>query len=82
MARRTGAPADIAIVENDGILHGGVGMNAHAAANHRSPHQAAGKDGSAGNDGIKSLAAAAVASKMNFAGASKYPAVRRGHWRL
>src|ERR1700693_286352 len=40
-AADAGAPADVAVVENNGILDVGVRIDADAAANYRSPDQAA-----------------------------------------
>src|SRR6185312_1071900 len=52
--------ADVAVVEDDGILDERTGMYAHASSQHRIAHPSAGEDRSAGDDRVDGLAAALV----------------------
>src|SRR5271156_2904788 len=65
-AADAGAAADVAVVENDGILDVGVRMDADAAANYRSPDQAARQNGAAGHNGIDGMATAAFRVEDEF----------------
>src|ERR1700730_9432769 len=62
------ATPDVAVVKDNRILNIGVGVDADAATNDRATHQAARKDGAAGNNGIERLAAAAVIIENELGG--------------
>src|SRR5277367_2918075 len=59
-AMQAGAPADVAIVENDALIHHGSGVDFHGAPQHRVAHHAAGENAGAGDDGIDGLSAAVL----------------------
>src|SRR5579862_7985059 len=67
-AADAGAPSDVAIVEDDGILDVGVGVHSNTPADHGGSHQPAGENGSAGDNGVERLAAAAVGVEDEFGG--------------
>src|SRR5439155_15199652 len=52
-----GAPADVAVVQNDGVFHQNSGVHAHVPPDDRIAHHATGKDGTAGDDRVDGLAA-------------------------
>src|SRR5579871_2955819 len=65
-APNAGAPADVAVIENNGILDICVRVNAHAAPDHGSTHQPAGENGPSGHDGIDGMAAPPVGIENEF----------------
>src|SRR5579863_5876269 len=54
------AAADVAVIEDHRVLHIRSGVDAHAAADDRSANETAGEDGTAGDDRVEGVAAAAL----------------------